>query len=262
VQLNKRSNQINIMAGSTDEEAVKFTDQAWLNEFENRTDIPVALNDPGLTMCFRDVHTGNLPTIFVGCMDEPYPEARWIEDVDRIIKLFDITDLTRIGYIKITPERNGAKIDEAKLLRAVTEAIAVINKTTDKKIRIVGLGVRGAKRVYEALEHLVRGWKVPVDQKEIQFVAVGEYDNYASLKFCKVLCLKKLCAAVEVYNTKDYNDFGYLNWAVSALYNLDLDILPDFLRTRLLAADLSKHNKATPNLLADLSKRTKEPPEA
>jgi len=249
------------MAGSTDEEAVKFPDQAWLNKFDNRTDIPVALNDPGLTMCFRDVHTGNLPTIFVGVVDEHYPEARWIEDFDRIIKLFDITD-SRVGGIKITPEQDGAKIDDAKFLREVTEAIAVINKTPDKKIRIVGLGVAGSKRIYETLEHLIKGWKVPVDQKQIQFVAVGDYANYASLKFCKLLCLKKVCAAVEVYNTDDYNDFGYLNDAVSALYNLDPDILPDFLRTRLLAADLSKHNKATPKILADLSKRTKEPPEA
>jgi len=239
------------MAGSSEEDTLH---QHYFKLMQQRsTFIPVALNDPGLRMTFRDVHTGNQPAIFVGVTNEHYSEAKWDEDVHRIIQLFEISDLNRIGCIRLTEESDGGKIDATGLLRIVTEAIAVINKVTDKKIRIVGLGVAGVHNIYQALEALIKGWKVAVDQKKIQFVAVGEYDNYAYLNFCKQLCLQKLCSAVELYNTKDYNDFGYLNFHVKALYNLDPELLPRFL------AGLSKQTETPQRLLEDLSNQTREP---
>jgi len=239
------------MAGSTKEKDTLL--QNYLKLMQEPTFIPVALNDPGLRMTFRDVHTGNQPTIFVGVTNEHYSEAKWDEDVNRIIKLFEISDLNRVGYIQLTLSERG-DIDGTKLLHIVTDAIAVINKTTDKKIRIVGLGLGGARNVYQALEALIKGWKVSVDQKEIQFVAVGEYDNYAYLNFCKQLCLKKLCSVVELYNTKDYNNFGYLDFGVRELFNLDPQLLPRFLE------GLSKQTETPQRLLEDLSNQTKEPP--
>jgi len=164
--------------------------------------------------------TGNLPTIFVGIVDEDYTEGMWKQHVERISHLFHIDDPDCKGEIMVK-DRGPNAIDGQQLGLQMTNAIDVINSLGVNAIRLVGLGIHGAPALHQALESLVRGWNaVAWNNKTVQFVALGDSETGSYLNFCKALCLQQLCGSVQFYNTMDYNDYGFLDLSKSHLEGL------------------------------------------
>jgi len=186
--------------------------------------IPVSLRDPVLTMHSESAFVGNIPTIFVGVVDEEYTETMWRNHADRLARLFGIAHAIFIGEIKVRCRRQD-QIDGEQLGRDMSVAIDAINSNVVGKIRIVGLGKSSAIGVHAALESLIRGWNLPWDQKQVQFVALGDSKENHYLNFCKSVCLKQVCHTVQFYSTMDYNDFGFLDLDNRKFGNLTNDQL-------------------------------------
>lgn len=173
--------------------------------------IPFTLRDSVLMLSSTQAYVGNLPTIFVGIVDEDYPEAMWMKHATRLSRLFNF-EMDFAYDIKV----NGAgsqTIDAEQMGQDMSNAIDLINNTMQQhnfeSIRIIGMGVHSATGVHDALESLVKGWNLQWDKKKVQFVALGDSMQSSYLNFCKALCLKKICAAVQFYKTMDYDQFGY-----------------------------------------------------
>jgi len=170
--------------------------------------IPIAIQGPLLTMSFENAITGDYSTIFVGVVDANYTEAMWNDHKKQLSKLFGITSLDCIKEMKL--ECPGPIIDQGLVLSRMTEITAFINERKSTILRIVGLGVGSSQVITDALEALIRQWNIPLDQKHVQFVSLGESEDYHYLNFCRGLCMKQVCKNLQYYNTMDFNPFGYL----------------------------------------------------
>ena len=173
--------------------------------------IPVNLLDPLLVISWEDAYSGILPTIFVGIVDDNYTDVMFEEHANRLKKLFTV-DPVATASIKISGiQRAGNNVvDDSALAEAVKAAMHVLNHLETKVIRIVGLGRGSAVVVGHSLEYLIRAWDIEPSQKQIQFVALGESEDFHYLNFCKALCLKKICKTIQFYCTRYYNIFGCL----------------------------------------------------
>jgi len=198
----------------------KDAGEARSDELLDLAHIPFSLRDPVLKMTSESAISGNLPTIFVGIVDEQYNEGTWKKHVARISQLFRIDNSSYIGEI-MAKARGQNRIDGEELARQMTSAIDVINTFGVDTIRLVGLGVHGAIALHQSLESLIRGWDtVPWSQKTVQFVALDDSQDSAYLNFCKAPCLKQLCGSVQFYKTMDYNDYGFLEMGVPNIGDL------------------------------------------
>lgn len=174
--------------------------------------IPTDLHDSVLEMRPAKAQTGNCPTFFIGIVDQDYTDEVWNSHKARISSLFDISpdcccDI-RAGGVAGTKA-----LDIQKLQQKIKGAIDKINNETDgitSKIRIVGLGQGSSQGLTDAIEALIRGWKRLPNEKSVQFIAMGESEKFHYLNFCRNLCMKELCGALQYYNTMDYSPFGYL----------------------------------------------------
>ena len=119
--------------------------------------IPFSLQGPVLKMTSESAISGNLPTIFVGIVDEQYTEGTWKKHVARISQLFRIDNSSYIGEI-MAKARGQNRIDGEELARQMTNAIDVINTFGVDTIRLAGLGVHGAIALHQSIESLIRGW--------------------------------------------------------------------------------------------------------
>ena len=178
--------------------------------------IPASLQDPMLRMTAANAITGNLPTIFIGVVDNDiYPESEWNKKRDQILHLFGIdNNPTCVLEIKVKDEQKsvqdgayyGAQLDPQ--VKHAIDGINLWGLTPPLAINVVTLGAHTIPELQEALESLVRGWNtVSPDQKAIQFITVS--GSGKNLQFCKNLCLKKLCGSVQVYHTNNYNAYGF-----------------------------------------------------
>jgi len=169
--------------------------------------IPASLEDPVLLMTSLTANTGYLPTVFIGVVDtDNYTEEMWKSHATRLSKVFNVVN----GYIEIKVGTQEKKVAGVKLAEDIKEAIIVLNNADVDTIRIVGMGYIGAISVLQAIESLVHTWNKPWDQKNVQFIALGDTANSDWLKLCKNMCLKQICRSVAFYLTKDYNSYGRL----------------------------------------------------
>jgi len=159
-------------------------------------------------MSFENAITGDHSTIFVGVVNANYTEAIWNDHKEQLSKLFGITSLDCIKEMKL--ECPGPIMEPGLVLSRMTEITAFINEKKSTMLRIVGLGVGSSEVITDALEALIRQWDIPLDQKHVQFVSLGETEDYHYLNFCRELCMKQVCKNLQYYNTMDYNPFGYL----------------------------------------------------
>jgi len=182
--------------------------------------IPSILRDPALLIQSVPPTTGNCPTIFVGIVDgTSYTHEMWDMHKNLLAALFDITDPNCIGEIKIgSIFRNS--VDGANLHQQFKNATDVINQKMITHLRIVGLGIGSSPSVTDALESLIREWKIDSTTKEVQFIALGESPDFHYLNFCKSLCMKKICKLIQYYNTMDYNEYGQLDLSTSPIFKL------------------------------------------
>ena len=181
--------------------------------------IPLVLIDPAIEITPAPIFSGEMPTIFVGIVDKAYTDAMWNNHALRIAKLFKF-DSNQCIHFQAFPGRQENQIDSALLETRVVESIELINKVKPVQLRIVGLGIHGSFAVVQALESIIRAWDAPFDNKKVQFIALGDslYGDY--FKFCKNVCLKRLCCGVQFYSTMDYNEHGCLD--------LDRQFVQDF----------------------------------
>ena len=170
--------------------------------------IPSTLRDPTLAFSVEGAWTGNFPTVCIGIIDQTYTEVSWKTDKQNILALFGVSDSTFVCDIKIIGI-GGRQVDGQRLADDTTQATKFINKSNSTKIRIVSLGKASANAVFEAKESLIRGWQVPVIDRNLQYLTSGDSKNFTNLNFCKALCLKQLCKRIQFYNTMDYNQYGY-----------------------------------------------------
>jgi len=178
-----------------------------------QTCIPIRLQAPTLALSAVKPVTGDFPTIFVGMVDNKYTDDLWDNDMEQIGRLFQMTANCYIKQIKIT--RTGRLINVPEFGNAITEAFVDINSIKPIAIRIVGLGSRTTPFVTEALAQLIRGWDIPANQKEVQFITLGDSEDYHNLNFCKDLCLKEQCKTLHYFNTYDYGILGNLDSTIS-----------------------------------------------
>jgi hypothetical protein len=173
--------------------------------------IPAALKGPLLLMSASPAIVGNIPTIFVGIVDDHYTDEMWRNHATRLANLFGITDQTCTAPIKVVSEpADSTVVDAGRLAQDITYAMQVINQLQTKTIRIVGMGIGSSLAVTEALESLIRGWEIPPEEKNVQFIALGESTHFHYLNLCKSIVMKQMCHQLQYYNTMDYNVFGYL----------------------------------------------------
>jgi len=171
--------------------------------------IPSMLRAPALEMTAGAAVTGNMPTFFVGLVDETYTDETWIHHRQQIQKLFNISDAV-IAEIKII--QYGKFHNTEQFAKDVDQAVKIMNSLMPATtIRIVGLGNGTRTFVTDALAAFVKDWNVSPDQKHIQFITVGDSSDCHFLEFCKDLCLKQSCKTVQFYNIYDYNVLGYLD---------------------------------------------------
>jgi len=185
--------------------------------------IPIALEGPLLTMTFNDPHIGDCITIFVGIVDETYTDAEWTTHRNRLATLFGITDPSCCIEIQIG-NLGDRRIDAGKLLAQTIAATNLINQCKPKVLRIVGLGVGTSEIITDALEHLIRKWDIPLEDKHVQFISLGESRNFHNLNFTRRLCMKQICKTLQYYNTMDYNSFGRLRTDRDDVANHQLQI--------------------------------------
>jgi len=177
--------------------------------------IPYLLVDPVIVVRTERPYTGEVPTIFVGFVHEEfyqqyYTDRQWQNDAERIGRLFRFDVNNNTFHFKIKTGNQAEEIDYELLRTQTDEAIQMINRARTKKLRIIGLGFGWSNAIPEALESLIRAWNMPLNEKEIQLVAVGDSKYAHYLKFCQSICLKQLCNQVQYYNTMDYKENGCL----------------------------------------------------
>ena len=105
---------------------------------EQDAHIPVSLRDPVLELSSALPYIGDLPTVFVGIVDEAYTEEMWKRHAERISSLFQITDPNMVCEIKIRSLGDNT-IDGSQLGKDMTAAINALAKTPVEMVRIVGI---------------------------------------------------------------------------------------------------------------------------
>jgi hypothetical protein len=162
------------------------------------------LNAPALEISSAVTTKDKMPSIFVGIVDNDYTEAHWQDHRDRIKNLFEITN-DAYGEIKVR-NRGNQTVDRKQLTHEMQRALEIINAQHFIQMHIIRMGIGSSVAVDEALESLIRGWNFPPADKRIDFVALGESFEEDNLKFCNMLCSKKLCKKVYYFNIviKDY----------------------------------------------------------
>lgn len=169
--------------------------------------IPTALADPLLEMKTAHAIVGDIPTIFLGMVDEKYTVEEWNDHKDQIVQLFSITDHKCIGEIKVQTHKTGslnAQLFGQEMSRIITE----VNNQKPTALRIVSLGPRWSPVLSDALLTFIRAWQIPPNQKTLQLITLGESADSYFLSFCKDICLKRTCAILQFYNAHDYDVFG------------------------------------------------------
>ena len=233
------------------------------NKADDNAHIPYSLRDSLLTVSPTEAYTGNIPTIFIGVVDEDYTEEMWTSHVNRVMQLFQIKTDCYSYHIQVLSAGSNC-INAEKMGHDVSITIEQINNLkqehnyTFELIRIVGIGIHNNGGVRTAMEAIVKGWNIQWDKKTVQFVALGDSMRSSYLNLCKSLCLKKICAKVQFYKTMDYDQFGYLttdqiNESLAGLQNfanlmsqmMSDEKLPVTLRTS------STENKDTENTESD-----------
>jgi hypothetical protein len=91
-------------------------------------------------------------------------------------------------------------------------ALTLLNKGNSQFVRIVRMGLGSSIAVFESMENLLQGWKQDIQNKNVQFVTVGESSDLDNFDYCKWLCLKRLCNSLEFYSTMDYNSMGFFDY--------------------------------------------------
>jgi hypothetical protein len=168
--------------------------------------IPTMLKAPMLTMSASNPITQDIPTIFVGLVDNSYTDDNWNHDKQQIGRLFQITGL--LMEIKVTMAGEFYNIPEFGNQMSV--ATGQINQLQIQAIRIVALGFATRSFVTEALAELVRSWQISAVNKELQFITLGDSEDCHCLNFCKDLCLEGRCKLLHYFNVSDYDIFGNL----------------------------------------------------
>src|SRR5277367_5517396 len=95
----------------------------------------------------------------------------------RLANLFNITDPTCMTEIKIG-SRGEREVDSGRLLEQMAEAMKMINQLKPKQLRIIGLGRGSAVIVTDSLEYLIRKWEMPLEEKHVQFISLGESSDF------------------------------------------------------------------------------------
>jgi len=175
--------------------------------------IPSELHSPVLLMQASAAKPGNIPTVFVGIVEETiYTSDKWEQDKSQIARLFGITDMARwTREIKVSASLSTGMVDRTSLQQQVIAALEVINISNIKSLRIVRLGSGSSISVTKALESLIRKWNIAKSEKEVHFIGLGESDDYQDLNFCKRLCMKEECERLLYYNTNDFDKRGYFH---------------------------------------------------
>ena len=179
---------------------------------EDDAHIPATLRDPVIELTPAEAYSGNLPTIFVGVVDEDYSRDMWMRQADRFSRLFNF-DMDNWGRHIMVNGDGCETIDAEQMGHDMSEAIDLINNFQQQcafaMIRIVRMGIHSTIGLNKATEALVKGWNLEWGKKVIQFIALGDSESSHYLNFCKALCLQKICAKVQFYKTMDYDQFGY-----------------------------------------------------
>ena len=191
------------------------------NMSSTHVNIPFLIQDSLLNLSSSNACTGNVPTIFIGVVDDDYTNNTWMNHANRISKLFKFDIDSSVYHIQVKGE-NSFTIDAEHMGRDVIETLRKINNSEQENndigiLRIVGMGIHSAIGVHVALEALIKGWKLQWDKKMVQFIALGDSKQGTYMNFCKSLCLKKICAKVQFYKTMDYDMFGYFTDDASTL---------------------------------------------
>lgn len=76
-------------------------------------------------------------------------------------------------------------------------------------LRIVSVGVGYTEFLFEALEFLLKEWRQPVEEKNVQFIIRNDTVNRRFINFWEDACIKKLCQYVQYVNLSKYLPFGY-----------------------------------------------------
>jgi len=179
------------------------------SDHTHQTCIPIMLRAPTLVLSVVQPFTGDCPTIFVGMVDNEYTDNLWDNDRDQLERLFQMTANCYIKQIKIT--KTGSLYNVPEFGSAITEAFVDINTLQPITIRIVGLGSQTNSFVTQTLAELIRGWNIPPNQKEVQFITLGDSEDCHNLNFCKDLCLKEQCKTLQYFNVYDYGILGNLD---------------------------------------------------
>lgn len=174
--------------------------------------IPVSLRDPLLKMSAGIPFKGNQPTVFLGIVNEEYTEEVWDRHAERLAKLFrfDKSSIIRVK-VESLQVKGDRVVDAEKLGLEIAQAIDDINDRDAKEISVVCLGRSGSLALDKAVVALLRGWKASSQERDVQFVSLGESSDHHYLNFCKGLCMKQLCRSIQFYNTMDYDISGYLD---------------------------------------------------
>ena len=172
--------------------------------------IPTALQAPVLTMSAVSpaTVTADLPTIFIGMIDDDYTEDTWHNDMQQIGRIFRISGEKNIAQIKI--KKAGAFVNTQEFGNEVIAAGSQINQLKPTAIRIVGLGFATSSFVADALATLIRSWQISPNEKHVQFITLGDSEDCHNLNFCKDLCLKQECKTLQYFSVSDYDIFGNL----------------------------------------------------
>jgi len=172
--------------------------------------IPTVIQAPVLTMSTvsHAIVTVDIPTIFVGLVDDEYTEDTWHNDTQQIGRIFQISGEQTIAQIKI--KKAGAFINTQEFGSEVSSAGSRMNQLKPTAIRIVGLGFATSSFVADALSALIDSWQIPSNEKHVQFITLGDSPDCHNLNFCKDLCLRGSCKTLQYFNVSDYDIFGNL----------------------------------------------------
>jgi len=170
--------------------------------------IPSRALYPTLYMTAQTPVLGNHQTVFVGEVDNVrFTNDKWITEMERMKILFQITDTERCHEMKIRVAADET-VNQKQVLDETFKAVAAVNSANVEFLRIVLLGTTRAESLDEFLIFLVDKWNISLENKQVQVIAYGDSEDYLNLRFCKRLCMQKICHSVQYYFTLDYDTYG------------------------------------------------------
>lgn len=178
------------------------------NSPENGAWIPCALVDQGIQLIAEDMVTENdIPTFVIGIVDgKRYTDRMWKNDNARMKTLFATNN--RVFEIKITPKKDRPDTIDVEGVHGPTlNAINQLNQCNADAMRIIKLGRAMSLSLYQLIIDLIQGWDQMNEHKTIYFITTGDTHNKV-LKFCKWLCIDRMCSKIVYYNTLDYTLVG------------------------------------------------------